>query len=380
MIKINKLAQDTLEENINLIYECSLNPGHWVSCLESIASCINARSGMVGADDLIANAHLARLQYGYDTELVQRLTTSLKDQDVWTKALIEARPKGFVTDVMLSPKDGPSWSGEFITVMSEYDVHHTAGAYADFIDQMGIRIAFQRSQNQGAYSRLETEYLDALLPHIKHSLKLSNLITKNSVFTDISTAALELHSDPLFLITPKGKVVFANGDALHLISRSHNLKLTSGSLSIKGIKPRDLQSSIASVCRTDQMVDINCAHDFLVECDSNLPCVISISRFQLNESTELMVNASHGRVLALLKVKKADVNDTKLSRLSLLYGLSNQELAVSKCLADGLSPKEISEFRNRSIETIRTQIKHITAKVTAKSTNDLVHKLNKLLK
>tara|TARA_R110002072_G_scaffold302967_1_gene490448 strand:+ start:1982 stop:3109 length:1128 start_codon:yes stop_codon:yes gene_type:complete len=374
------LSQYTLEENINLIYECSLNPSHWASCLESIASCINAKSAMIGVDDLITNTHLTRLQYGYDKELVQRMTTELKNKDVWTKALIESKSQGFVTDAVLKPKDGSTWTGEFINIMNGYDVHHTAGAYANFIDNMGIRIAFQRSLNQGTYFKRETNYLDNLLPHIKHSLKLSRLLTQNDVFTNISTAELERHSEPLFLTTAKGKVLFSNSKALSLISESHHFEIKSEYFSVKGIKPNALQSSIASACRSDQVINLSNQCDFLIEDKLSRLYHINITRFQLNESNQLTILPAEKRALALIRVKAVETNNTKVFRLSQLYGLSSQETAVAKYLADGHSPKEISKIRHRSIETVRTQVKQITAKMNAKSINDLVYKLNQLLK
>ena len=55
-----------------------------------------------------------------------------------------------------------------------------------------------------------------------------------------------------------------------------------------------------------------------------------------------------------------------------MFSLSNAEIEIARQLVDGLSPKEISQSRNASINTIRTQIKNLLEKAGAKNIVDMV--------
>ncbi|MEO1424516.1 MAG: alpha/beta fold hydrolase [Pseudomonadota bacterium] len=54
-------------------------------------------------------------------------------------------------------------------------------------------------------------------------------------------------------------------------------------------------------------------------------------------------------------------------------GLAPAEIQIARLLFEGLSPKEIARLRDRSIETIRKQVRTIFAKTATRSVLDLVH-------
>ena len=54
-------------------------------------------------------------------------------------------------------------------------------------------------------------------------------------------------------------------------------------------------------------------------------------------------------------------------------GLAPAEVQIARLLFEGISPKEIARLRNRSVETIRKQVRTIFAKTGARSVLDLVH-------
>lgn len=58
-----------------------------------------------------------------------------------------------------------------------------------------------------------------------------------------------------------------------------------------------------------------------------------------------------------------------------MFSLTKAEIDIAKQLVDGLNPKQISEQRGASINTIRTQIKSLLEKIGAKSIVDMVRLL-----
>jgi DNA-binding CsgD family transcriptional regulator len=59
-------------------------------------------------------------------------------------------------------------------------------------------------------------------------------------------------------------------------------------------------------------------------------------------------------------------------RLTKQYALSKTEKHIAYLIAMGHKPQEIAEIRERSLETVRTQIKHLMHKVGVSRVNNLV--------
>ena len=108
--------------------------------------------------------------------------------------------------------------------------------------------------------------------------------------------------------------------------------------------------------------------------------LVEIDRFQPNvESDFAQYLSAKQDVLAMISIRELSKRDNSLpNRLQALYQLSSAEAEIATQLASGFSPKEIAKERCRSLDTIRTQIKHVIAKVGAKNSTALVALVNTL--
>lgn len=391
MKRAKGMTQESIEENLNLIYASASDVHLWRDCLEQIAGCINATSGMLGIDNIETGLHLSRINYGYEPEMVQRLISGdLKGKDLWTKALIEMKPKGFMFDAELVETNKFLKSLLFQDLLRSFDIKHTLGAYADKFDGVGVRIAFQRKSFHGHYSEAERRYMDTLLPHIKRSIQLSKTLNQNRVLSQISKAELENHRDPIILVSSNSKVIYANELAYALALKGDLLDIKAGYLSVTGVKPNDYASAIESVCRDEKLIDLSQPYEFVQLGDDGRPKVISISRYQLTYLQFDLSQRSSQNVFALVRVCGANVeregldNDQTLKlgkqRLSQLFGLTKQEVDISLMLSEGLSPQDIADANHRSLNTIRTQIKSISAKLKTNNVNQLITQVSRIIK
>ena len=66
------------------------------------------------------------------------------------------------------------------------------------------------------------------------------------------------------------------------------------------------------------------------------------------------------------------------ARLQTFYQLSPTEASVLELIAQGRTNAEISEIRNRSPDTIKTQMKALMRKTNSQNRTDLVHMINNL--
>lgn len=83
------------------------------------------------------------------------------------------------------------------------------------------------------------------------------------------------------------------------------------------------------------------------------------------------------RALAIVRGARREAGEI-VHVLRLAFGLSPAEAEIAVRLADGESREEIAEARGASIETVRSQVKSLFAKVGVRRTGELAAKLNRL--
>jgi len=69
------------------------------------------------------------------------------------------------------------------------------------------------------------------------------------------------------------------------------------------------------------------------------------------------------------------VSDDLAGRIKQVFGLSRSEIEIAQSLSQGLTPVDIARARDRSVETVRVQIKALTAKTETGTQADLVRML-----
>lgn len=378
---MTKLTDESMDKLLNAIYEAAVDQSNWRSCLELISESINACSGMLGVDDVDKGLHLSRVNYGYDPAMVERLIHGdLQGKDLWTRALIQISPDGFLVDDELSPRLEFLKSDLFNNLLKEFDISHTIGTYLDRHQGLGIRMAFQRTSRQGSYSERERDFLDCLRPHIQHSIQL------NQCLLDSKGSCLGFHgqfggsTDALLLATSTGRVVYVNRAAEYLISECDGIDIRANGLCISGLKPNELAGALKSVCRSKGLVNMKQTHEFYLRGRSNSLKLVTINRYQAPQTAQFFVPRFQNQILALIKISDVRLNFEADQVLADLFGLTAQELGVSLNLINGLSPKDIADQTCRSINTIRTQIKAIYAKTNVRNAAELISLFNSILR
>lgn len=74
-----------------------------------------------------------------------------------------------------------------------------------------------------------------------------------------------------------------------------------------------------------------------------------------------------GDVLLLARGLGLRLDDSALTALQRIFGLTEAEAAIARCTVEGLSPAEIAARRRTSVETVRTQMKSLREKTGART-------------
>jgi DNA-binding CsgD family transcriptional regulator len=354
----------TLEHHIRLIYETVNDPSLWASCLKEIATAIGAIAGKI---KIIANSE--------ETLMFQNRITSFYDSTVITKY-----PGDLIKlDNNLTAHDYCDF---------HYSMKDSIDAYIGHESDNLVKISFARCKKQEDDSVSHTIYLNRLLPHIKHALSLSSKIFEHDFESKLSQMLLDSSNSVIFIIDSDLNIIKKNTKACSFLPEQKLVKIYNERITdIYGLDKYVFSSAIKMVTDANYLEKHRNSSDkltyfpFLIQKDTaDGFWLLEISRFQcnLNEHFNNILNINTD-LFAMITVRDLlNTCDSITNRLKSLYSLSDSEIEIALLLSNGLTPKEISDLRHRSIETVRTQIKQICIKVGMKNTNSLIAHINHL--
>jgi DNA-binding CsgD family transcriptional regulator len=161
------------------------------------------------------------------------------------------------------------------------------------------------------------------------------------------------------LVSAGGALAHANAAGEALVRKGDVLVESRGSLSARSsASALKLRRAIAQACAPYGME----ASLLLIERPIGRPLAVSIVPFRAAASRQaLLIIEDDSRTAAGVA-----------PRLRSLYGLTPAEAEIGSRIADGVSPVEIANERGVSVETVRSQIKSLSAKLGCARQSEIV--------
>lgn len=320
-----------LDRHIHQIYEAVASPGSWHECLEEIACAVKKKSRMKELDVPCLGSTIAGFKSSFSSDTTKAF--AVENNELWEPSLSTSNP----------PK--------------RKAVHQLAPS---------------------------SDYLNKLLPHIKRALKLNRQLLNSNFSQQLNQQVLEHLDYAVLFADSSGKVVSKNSLADRLfLGRDLSQIFKETLLASDAINDIDCKAAIASVCRTSSGLKSPASIPILVKVSNETEeqtFLLEVERFEQHaEPGFAQIVNGWKDALAMISIRELSQRDISIpKKLEALYQLSSTEIDIAIQLADGFSPKEIADTRNRSIETIRTQIKQVIGKVGLKSSTKLVALVNQL--
>lgn len=391
------MNQGTLDRDLHAIYQTVSNPNRWSECIEAIGQSINAKSGMIGFDDVVTKTPLSSERFGFSPDQIP-IILKYSPVDIWVQNLIKSGIDTFGVSEQFVPYKKFLASGMFDGYCRDFDMHHATGVYIDKSDGIGLRMAFHRSRSQGGFDAKEVPYLNTLLPHLKRAANLAKLFQHARLSSRKLDQSLDALPYGAMILNEHGCVLLSNTAAERCLNGSSQCFSYSNAhiKSVKGVQDSDYFGLLNSLTRSEKLAEMPLAKSFLVRSHEG-GHLVEFNRFEadmddLNPLVDWRLyssNASVPCVLVLIKklgasngrkmqeLDSAAANTAHL-RLEKLYHLTKAESDISAQLCAGLSPADISKIRFRSVDTIRTQIKTIQTKMNVHSTNKVISNVARL--
>ncbi len=222
-----------------------------------------------------------------------------------------------------------------------------------------VYVGVHRPAGAKSFDDSDLRIIDPLGPHLKRLYEVRGALARADRQLRLTEGVLDAQANAIFVVDMAGRPLFLNKRAEQLLKEDDVLRLTA-----EGLRARDAQTSqalaeaFASACRRTSVAGGALA----TPRRSGAPLRIVVTPWVFGGATRALVvvhdPARQDRLL--------------LAKLTALYGLTTSEAATAVRLARGLTPAAAAEDRGVSVTTIRTQIRHILAKLDAHGIPELV--------
>jgi len=223
----------------------------------------------------------------------------------------------------------------------------------------------QRATSQGDFSQDEFDAMRAVAPHLARAAQISSKMESLRRCARHSNEVLDTLSIPLLLLEQNGLVLLANRAAEELIRREPALRLTQKQLTI---------------CESGGVVSVQFSGQTSTKVIRRERGRKPLRLTMLPLAPRSTLNASWQRPLCMVVFDDPEKIPVSLGDLlTKLFALTLSEVRI--CIGigcEGLSPQECSDLFGVSINTVRTQIRSIYAKIGVKRQAELVRTLTML--
>lgn len=261
-------------------------------------------------------------------------------------------------------------SDYYLKLCRNYDVYHLMGADISSADAGLVRLRITRTHDAPEFDARDREVCRLLLPHLRRSLQLHNLLNRSEMIGTLYSQAITRLSVATIVLDESGSVLQFNEVARELLERADGLKLVGGRLEANYPSDnRELHKLIheAFAAHQDQRALTRDA--------------LSISRPSGEVSLGVVAEAmpsidwaeGKGQPAVVLYIRdavgKSQVNNAVAKQL---FNFTPAETALALELANGLSLEEAAENLNIMRNTARAHLRAIFSKTGVRRQAELV--------
>ncbi len=355
-------------EPLEHLYNAVGKPELWPAALDSLCKTLNAHSALIytPCPQLLDMPHFWSSKYAPET--IKDYLENFVLEDPYNAAA--ASRDLFKTGVVVTGEDlVPMSHLKKTRFFNAFLIKHNQGQLLGALpfglenthDLPPVVLSFYRPMNQVAYSEIETNQLNKLLPHIQRAWLLHGQIEKCKTLNNALTGALNQLSHGVLILSPEGSMRFANASAKHFLSNIYLAELKKQKSNMIGL-PTGLLDVISIAARKK----ISCKKVMLNQTEEWF--IVAASLEQL---PHLQAHAESDDIVVWL-TKNEQQRKTSADLITELFNLTLSEGKVLELLLKNQAPQEIAVVLDVKITTVRTHLAALLAKTNSKRQQDLI--------
>jgi DNA-binding CsgD family transcriptional regulator/PAS domain-containing protein len=371
------------------IYDAAIDPGLWPDLLRRLAYKLGAAGAFLfelQLDEAQPKITSRIFSSNYLPEVVDYYVKTFNDQEIIDQArFAELSQEGneiqLISDVHLRPKISDLLAQPNTAFMLQHGLKHRAGALLNK-DLVNIdRFALQFLDTRGPITGDEIKHANLFLPHVAKVVSMTRPLEKQLMTNKIFEEILKNIDQGIAILSPRGTILYANA-AFERCLAEHDVfkKSPAGVLQLK-----ERSANNSQLKHYHDLVSDPSAHGQFGARARREALVVDLPKpgtalfIEICPVEQSLRTGSLGigcRLVTVIDTTRHVNFDSK--RLQSFYHLSATETEVLELVAKGYSVQEIGELRNRSQETIKSQMKTLMRKTNSQSRTDLVHMIHNL--
>lgn len=371
------------------IYDTALDPVIWPDLMLRIAHKLGARGAFIFelrldekrpqiASRIFSSNYVPSIVRDY---LIAFNDDEIHDQNRFAELSQRGDPVDLISDIELRTNIAELLEQPNIAFMMTHGLKHRAGALLNK-DLINVdRFALQYSLDHGPITAEERKNAKIFLPHIAKVVSLSRPLEEQMLAKGIFEEILKDIGQGIAVLSPSGTILYANAefercaDQYKAFQKGPNGVLQLAQPRVNGRQSKhyydlvsgDTAHGLFGARARKEAIVIKIDH-------TGATLFIEICPVQASERTG---NLGQGcRLLTVIDTSRRVNFNGK--RLQSFYNLSAAETEILELIAKGHSNIEISDMRNRSQDTIKSQLKTLMRKTNSQTRTDLVHMIHNL--
>ncbi len=368
---MNRLDVEQFDSLLSSLYEASMDNAYWDDALEQLRALFSANyvtlilkmpdsqdeddlGLMVSVGDMQDSGKVVYFPYRHNL----------------TPFVNQAPDKVFTEEDLMTPEEWHD-SPYRIHWCACNDVYHVMAVDISTQDSGTLRFRLTRPESAEPFSEDDKALCQFLLPHIRRSLNVRNLLDRSQTLGSLYSKAISRLSIATVLIDENGQILEENVFAKEILESGDGLKIVGGRL----------EASYPSDNRELRRLIKDAFANKRGEGEHTLPEAMSVTRPSGEVSLGVVVESipstawaeGKGQPAAVVYIRDA-VGKSQASNevAKKLFGLTPAETALSVQLANGLSLEEAAEALNIRRNTARAHLRAIFSKTGVRRQTELV--------
>jgi DNA-binding CsgD family transcriptional regulator/PAS domain-containing protein len=364
------ISSKQLSGLISAIYDCALEPALWETALGNMVSAMECHNALLSLTDMRYDRLLLTRGYGMNQAWWQAFQEKhVPEVAAQLSAIIASWPldKAFVISRHLSPDmmQGASYIEEGFAAEGMIDVLQCflIGSPKRFAG-----LAFGRHRQQGVFDDRQIELAELLLPHIRRTVTISDLLDVRAIERTHLAKALDALRCAVLLVDARGKIVHANRTATEML-REANFVLDQRGVLKAGLASAAAELGHAIRLAAEEHFEIGkTGLAVRLSGDDATPVLAHVLPLAAGDLRDRFERAA---VAAVFIRSKDDARDNA-ELLATTYELTPSETRVLACLLAGRNLAEAASELRIGVATVRTHLDSIFGKTGVSRQQDLL--------
>ncbi|WP_282152723.1 helix-turn-helix domain-containing protein [Ruegeria atlantica] len=363
------------------IYDLVVVPDAWPTILDRIAKSVNARGAIVfgidEGDDGLPRLFAPYMSSNYDPDQVSTYLHKfqqfeLEDQRIFARHSVMGDNVDIVGDDVLAKTKEILDARPNSRAMADFGIAHRAGALLSKDQPLRDRFSLQFSQKQGPLSPHQRRILRTILPHLAKACELARPVRQLDLKGALLAESLENMAIGICILRADGAVITQNQEFLRQIQQYHLFRINPrGRLEPTRNEDRNWFQKLTSSVSEHGQFGARPRKEAMAAASDDPP-QLAVEVVPIKGKYAIGDSATEGFMVCSLDTALGLQMDSEL--IGKVLGLSVAEGSLIEMLADGLSNRQIAKKRDRSIETVNTQVKGLLAKTNCANRTQLIRR------